>query len=71
MVIKKLKHNMTVYDVRKTTGLSRFSGNWNTWTVHIKDIDLENNKVFASWNGNSPEWYTERTWKKWRLSKPN
>lgn len=71
MVLKKLKPGMTVYDVRKTTGLAAFNGEWSTWSVHIIEVDAENSRVYASWNGNKPEWYHERTWSRWRLKKPS
>lgn len=70
MILKKLKPEMVVYDVRKSTGLSVFNSRWSTWSVRIIEIDEENEKVFASWNGNPPEWYHKYTWSKWRLKKP-
>ena len=70
MVLKKLKQGMTVYDVKPTTGLQIFNGKWNVYPVLIKEIDKENNKVFASWNYNKPEWYYEAIWNKWRLKQP-
>lgn len=70
MVIKKLKPEMTVYDCRLTKGLQRFNSKWSTYNVYVKEVDIENNKVLASWNGNPAEWYSERTWKKWRIKRP-
>lgn len=70
MVIKKLKAGMTVYDVKKARGITRFNGKWQTWPVYIYTVNTEDNRVFASWNGNSPRWYSEIIWKKWRLKIP-
>lgn len=41
MVLKKLKPEMTVYDVRPSTGLSVFNGRWSIWSIVIKEIDIE------------------------------
>lgn len=70
MVLNKLKVGMTVYDVRPTTGLNRFNWRWNTYPVHIKEINQEEEMVYASWNGNASQWFLKRTWSKWRLNIP-
>lgn len=67
---KKLKPGMVVYDVRKASGLHRFNGKWQIWSVYIEQIDEENEKVLASWNGNKPAWYHKHTWSKWRIKLP-
>lgn len=70
MVLNKLFPGMTVYSVKKSTGRSTFISKWQTWTVHIKEIDTVNNKVLASWSGNKPEWFNENSWSKWRIKRP-
>lgn len=70
MVLKKLKPGMTVWMVKPATGLSIFNGRWETWSINIIEIDVINEKVFASWNGNKPEWYYKHSWSKWRLKRP-
>lgn len=70
MVLSKLKPGMTVYSVKKSTGLSRFNGKWQVWPVVIKEVDEENNRVLASWNGNKADWYYQHTWSKWRMKIP-
>ena len=70
MVLKKLKPGMIVYDVRKTTRLQSFNSKWSTYTVKIIEIDEENNRVLASWNGNKQEWYYKHSWSKWKLKIP-
>lgn len=70
MVLKKLSQGMIVYDVRKSTGLHIFNGKWSTYPISIIEIDVENEKVLASWNYNKPQWFLKREWSKWRLKKP-
>lgn len=69
MIIKKLKAGMTVYRVEKTTGLQRFNGKWNTWTIKIIEVDVENEKVLATSCGKT-EWFGKHIWNKWRLKQP-
>jgi hypothetical protein len=68
MVFNKIKPDMTVYSVKLNTGLG--SHKWSTWTVRIIEVDEENKKVYASWNGNEPRWYCEHSWKNWRVKRP-
>jgi len=70
VVLKKLMPGMAVYSVRKATGLSMFNGKWEWWLVRIVKVDIENERVFAHWNGNPPQWYGRKTWSKWRLKRP-
>lgn len=67
MVLKKLTIGMTVYEVKKTTGLQRFNEKWSAWPIYVKEIDYENNKVLASWNSNPYKWYSQKSWKAWRI----
>jgi len=70
MVLDKLKPGMAVFEVKRATGMDTFHGKWKIWPVYIKEIDTVNGKVFASWNGNNPDWHNERRWSKWRLKRP-
>lgn len=70
MILKKLKEGITVYDVRHTTGLNRFNSKWSTYPVYVKEIDEQEEMVFASWNGNKGQWFNKNTWSKWRLKTP-
>lgn len=70
MILKKLKPGMTVYRVKKTTGLSIFNGKWQTWTMCIKEIDEEKEAVLANGYGGE-HWYAKQEWYKWRLKKPD
>lgn len=69
MVLWKLKPGMTVYEVKRTTGLSSFNGKWRTWTVKIIVVDEGKRMVFAACQG-SRRWFPESIWSKWRLEPP-
>lgn len=73
MKLESLKPGMTVYDVRKKTGLSVFRGGgaYNVWPVFVKEVSLEKREALVSWNGNKPRWVSERTVSKYRLKNPN
>ena len=58
MVISKLKPGMTVYRVKKATGLSKFNGK-----------DEENERVLAYGYGGEM-WHYKSEWSKWRLKPP-
>lgn len=70
MKLYKLKPDMIVYDVKRSTGLHIFNSKWSVWPVKILEVNEQENKVYASWNYNKPEWYCERTWSKWRIKYP-
>jgi hypothetical protein len=36
------------------------------WEVRILEVDVDGQRVFASWNGNKARWFPERTVKAWR-----
>lgn len=66
--IKNLKPGLRVWSVqtvRSTViGLSRKA----LYPVDI--VEVHNNHVIASWNGNSPKRFNERNVKKWRVNNP-
>lgn len=69
MVLKKLKSGMTVYRVKAATGLSKYNGKWETWSMNIKEINEEEELVLAS--GYAGErWYAKNEWSKWRMKRP-
>lgn len=70
MILKKLKPGMTVYKIKRATGLSSFNGKWQTWNMYIKEINEEKEEVLASGYGGE-YWYPKQEWSKWRLKKPN
>ena len=71
MAIKfeKIVAGMTIWDVRKSTGMSR--GKWSVWPVYIISVDAENRTVVASWNYNTPEKMEESRVTKFRAKKPD
>ena len=69
MVISKLKPGMTVYRVKKATGLSKFNGKWDVWYMYIKEVDEENERVLAYGYGGEM-WHYKSEWSKWRLKPP-
>lgn len=70
MAIKfeKITEGMTLYDVRRNTGMTR--NKWSTWPVHVYEVDQENRAVVASWNGNKREKMHESKVTKYRAKKP-
>jgi len=70
MAIKfeKIKSGMTLYDVRKNTGMSR--NKWSVWGVKVLEVDEKARKVLASWNTNKPEWMREGRVTKYRAKQP-
>ncbi len=67
--IKFLKEQQIVYLMDRTTD-GKKNGYTSFWEIIIHTIDLENNRVFASWNGMLPRWYTKSQINYWRVSKP-
>ncbi len=66
----KIKPGMILYDVRKSaTQFSRCK--WDVWSVRVIEVDQEKRRVFASWNGNAPNWIYERQATKYRAKNPN
>lgn len=66
----KIKPGMILYDVRKSA--TRFSRcKWDVWSVRVIEVDQEKRRVFASWNGNQPQWIYERAVTKYRANNPN
>lgn len=70
MAIKfeKIEPGMTLWDVRKSKGLSR--GKWQCWPVFVKEVDSEKRRVLASWNSNPAEWMLERRVTKYQAKIP-
>ena len=69
MTLNKLKPGMTVYRVKKSIGLSKFNGKWETWPMDIKEVDEENERVLACGYCGEQWWYRNE-WSKWRLKVP-
>lgn len=69
---EKIKEGMTLWDCkkRKRFGISVNTSKWQVWPVHIKKVDTERRRVFASWNYNAPRWIPERRVTKYRAKAP-
>jgi len=72
MAIKfeKIQPGMTLWDVRKSSGLARFRSKWDIWSVYVKEVDPDKRQVLASWNSNPAEWMYERRVCKYRANRP-
>ena len=70
VAITALKPGDVVYDCRRTkmgnTTMTRLS----TWRVHIKEVNLAEGWVLASWNGNAPTRYRPYQIARWRRTPP-
>ncbi len=70
--IKTLKPGDVVYDTKMTRMGNTTIRRRSVWKVHIKEVDLERNRVLASWNGNAPKLYFARDGKlPWRRTNPD
>lgn len=68
--ISRLKAGQIVWDLQR-----KKAGNTSTkldclYQVKIIEVHLESSFVIASWNGNSPKRFNEKSVKKWRVVKP-
>jgi len=70
MKITDLQPGQIVYDCHRTKLGNTTMSSMGIWEVRIVSVDLENNRVEASWNGNRPQWRYESSWKKWRKVRP-
>lgn len=69
--ISTLKPGDVVFDARMEKMGNTTMRRLSVWKVYIKEVDLENGKVLASWNGNTPRTYYARSGKlPWRRSDP-
>jgi hypothetical protein len=66
---EKIKPGMILYDCRKNRGFGR--NKWNTWHVYVRDVDNENRRVLASWNGNADKWISEWEATRYRAKPPS
>ena len=68
MKFDKIIPGMTLFDVRRSTGLLR--GKWDFWPVSIIEIDRENRRALSSWNSNKAKWIPESRLIKLRKNPP-
>lgn len=70
MQIKNLLPGMKVYECRKNTMGNTTIKSYGTYVITIKEVDVENEIVVASWNGNPPRTFNKRSWSKWTKDEP-
>lgn len=59
MKFEKIKPGMTLYDVKKSSGLNKFYAKYDYYPVIIKEIYPETRRALVSWNGNTPRIFGE------------
>lgn len=50
--IKKLSVGQTVYEIKRAKHSFVMGYKWSHWPVYIRDVNLDEGYVIASWNGN-------------------
>jgi len=70
MTIDKLKPGMTVYDTHSYRMGNTTMRTLGVWNIRIVSVNVANQNVIASWNGNPARIYFKRSWKKWRMKEP-
>jgi hypothetical protein len=68
--ITRLKAGQIVWDLQRNTAGNTTMKRDDLYEVKIIKVNLEENHVIASWNGNKPRRYNEREIKKWRVKEP-
>lgn len=69
--INALKPGDVVFDAHKHQMGNTTMRELGVWRVVIKEVDVPNNTVLASWNGNAPRKYWARNGKlPWRRTNP-
>jgi hypothetical protein len=70
MKFDKIIPNMVLYDVHSYRMGNTCLRSVGVWTVVIKSIDKDKRKAVVSWNGNSPEVWSERELVRLKSSAP-
>ncbi len=66
----KLKPGITVYQIKRI-GMGNTTVKYNALcTLRILAVNPETERVYASWNSNSPRWYGKADYKSWKVKKP-
>jgi hypothetical protein len=68
--LSRIKVGQTLYTVTRqgmgNTTMTRRA----VHAVTVREINLEKRRVFASWNYNEPQWFSERQVARWKVKKP-
>lgn len=70
MKISKLTVGQRVFDIQRRKMGNTTISSTDVFYVTVREIDPEGRWVLASWNGNTPEKFRERTFSKWREKEP-
>lgn len=72
VAFNKIKAGMTLYDVRRNSGLDSYRRKWSTWALRVLEIDHEKGTALVSWNSNRPTTWTADDFKRSnvRLKRP-
>lgn len=70
MKLEKLTPGQIVYSAERGRMGNTTEYTVRLYRVKIISINLANQSVEASWNGNPPQKFYRGTWKKWRVEEP-
>lgn len=67
--IERLKPGQILWDYHKYKCGNSNIKKEGEWPVKIIEIDLKSRNVLRSWNGNPPQWVSERNIKSYRVKR--
>lgn len=70
MKFEKITPGMVLYDVHSYRMGNTTTRSLGTWTVKVLEVDAETRSARVSWNGNTPQWYSERQFASLKDKKP-
>lgn len=70
MKFENLKPGQIVYSVYRHRMGNTMLRTVDVYKVEIVSVDLEDQTVVASWNGNRPERFAPSVWMGWRMKEP-
>jgi hypothetical protein len=70
MKLERMKPGMKLYDVARQRMGNTLARTTTVFVVQIIEVDLDEELVRASWNGNPPKAYHRGRAERWRSSKP-
>lgn len=68
--IKNIKPGQTLYDVSRETEPFGSKAKYRWWPVYVKEVNVEEEYIIASWNGNPEQKMRKHSYSKLRLSLP-
>lgn len=68
--LNKIKVGQTLFSVTREQAGNTTMRRTAVRPINVREIDLDKRKVFASWNYNPPQWFFERSWRRWKVNKP-